>query len=50
MTATVLGSSVKMDAVAHGIRSGLIFLSLAVGGIGLVVTALLAMSGTTKST
>jgi MFS family permease len=49
MTGTVLGSFVKMEAVAHGIRSGLIFLSLAVGVIGLVVTALLAVSGTAKS-
>jgi len=42
MTSTVLGSSVKSDAVAHGIQSGLRFLSVIVGGIGLLVTALLA--------
>jgi MFS family permease len=40
-TSTVLGSQVKSDAVTHGIQSGLRFLSLMVGGIGLVVTALL---------
>ncbi len=40
-TSTVLGSSVKSDAVAHGIRSGLRFLSIIVGGLGLLVTALL---------
>src|SRR5215471_3567402 len=39
MTSTVLGSSVKADAVAHGIQSGLRFLSLIVGGVGLLVTA-----------
>ena len=48
MTATVLGSSVKADAVAHGIQSGLRFLSLIVGGAGLLVTALLARSAATK--
>jgi hypothetical protein len=42
-TSTVLGSAVKSDAVAHGIRSGLRFLSLIVGGAGLLVTALLAL-------
>jgi hypothetical protein len=41
MTSTVLGNSVKSDAVAHGIRSGLRFLSIIVGGLGLLVTALL---------
>ena len=40
-TSTVLASSVKSDAVTHGIQSGLRFLSLVVGGIGLLVTALL---------
>jgi MFS family permease len=40
-TSTVLGSFVKTEAVAHGIQSGLRFLSLVVGGVGLVVTALL---------
>jgi MFS family permease len=42
MTSTVLGGSVKSDAVAHGIQSGLRFLSLVVGGLGLLVTVLLA--------
>jgi MFS family permease len=41
LTATVLGGQVKNDAVTHGIQSGLRFLSLIVGSIGLVVTALL---------
>jgi hypothetical protein len=41
-TSAVLGSSVKADAVAHGIRSGLRFLCIFVGGSGLVVTMLLA--------
>jgi MFS family permease len=41
MTSTVLGGFVKMEAVAQGIQSGLRFLSLIVGGIGLLVTALL---------
>jgi hypothetical protein len=41
MTATVLGGSVKSEAVTHGIQSGLRFLSLVVGGVGLVVTTLL---------
>jgi MFS family permease len=48
MTSTVLGSSVKTEAVAHGIQSGLRFLSLIVGGIGLLVTALLARSGAAR--
>jgi MFS family permease len=41
MTSTALGGFVKTEAVAHGIQSGLRFLSLIVGGFGLVVTALL---------
>jgi hypothetical protein len=45
MTPAVLSGFVKAEAVAHGIRSGLRFLSLGVGGAGLVVTALLARSG-----
>jgi hypothetical protein len=47
-TSTVLGGSVKTEAVAHGIQSGLRFLSLVVGGIGLLVTAMLAGSGAPK--
>jgi MFS family permease len=41
ITSATLGSSVKAEAAAHGIRSGLRFLSLIVGGFGLVVTSLL---------
>jgi hypothetical protein len=48
MTATVLGGSVKSEAVAEGIQRGLRFLSLIVGGVGLLVTALLARSRTSK--
>jgi hypothetical protein len=48
MTATVLGGSVKSEAVAEGIQRGLRFLSLIVGGVGLLVTALLAGSRTSK--
>jgi MFS family permease len=44
MTSTVLGGYVKTEAVAHGIQSGLRFLSLVVGGLGLVVTTLLFLS------
>src|SRR5262245_19603945 len=48
LTSTVLGSSVKTEAVAHGIQSGLRFLSLIVGGFGLLVTTLLARSGVAR--
>src|SRR5262249_52541432 len=44
LTSTVLGSSVKTEAVAHGIQSGLRFLSLIVAGFGLLVTTLLFFS------
>jgi MFS family permease len=44
MTSTVLGGFAKVEAVAHGIQSGLRFLSLFVGGFGLLVTVLLARS------
>jgi hypothetical protein len=47
-TSTVLGGFVKEEAVTQGIQSGLRFLSLAVGGIGLLVTALLAQSDIAK--
>jgi hypothetical protein len=40
MNSTVLGNSVKADAVAHGIQSGSRFLSLIVGRFGLVITSL----------
>ena len=46
--ATVLGGFVKIEAVAHGIQSGLRFLSLIVAGIGLLATALLASSGAAR--
>jgi MFS family permease len=44
MTATVLGGSVKGEAVAQGIQSGLRFLSVVVGAVGLLVTGLLGRS------
>jgi MFS family permease len=47
-TSTVLGGFVKVEAVAHGIQSGLRFLSLVVGVVGLLVTALLAYGGGAK--
>jgi len=50
MASTVLGGFVRAEAVAHGIQSGLRFLSLMVGGIGLLVTALLARSGAASPT
>jgi hypothetical protein len=48
MASTVLGGFVRVEAVAHGIQSGLRFLSLIVGGVGLLVTALLARSGAAR--
>ncbi len=42
MSATVVGGFVKTEAVAEGIQRGLQLLSLAIGGIGLLVTGLLA--------
>jgi MFS family permease len=48
MASGVLGGSVRAEAVAHGIQSGLRFLSLIVGGIGLLVTALLARGGAAR--
>ena len=44
LTSTVLGGFVKTEAAAHGIQSGLRFLSLTVGSVGLLITALLAAS------
>ncbi len=41
VASTVLGTFVAKEAVAHGIQSGFHFLSLTVGSIGLLVTALL---------
>jgi hypothetical protein len=49
MASTVLGGFVKTEAIAHGIQSGLRFLCLIVGGVGLLVTALLAWSATARS-
>ncbi len=46
MTSTVLGALVKEQAAAHGIQSGLSFLSLIVGSIGLLITGLLMRSRT----
>lgn len=45
MASTVLGDFARAEARAHGIRRGLRLLSLLVAGIGLLVTALLARSG-----
>jgi MFS family permease len=42
ITSAQLGGFVKTEAVAHGIQSGLRFLSIVGGGAGLLVTALLA--------
>jgi MFS family permease len=49
-TSTVLGTFTTKEAVAHGIQSGLRFLSLVVGGFGLLVTALLARSKVARPT
>jgi MFS family permease len=46
---TVLGGFVQTEAAARGIQSGLRFLSLIVGGVGLPVTALLAQSAAAKN-
>src|SRR5262249_48092090 len=40
----VLGGFVRVEATAFGIQTGLRFLSLTVGGIGLLVTILLMLS------
>jgi hypothetical protein len=42
MASTVLGGFARVEAAAQGVQSGLRFLSLVVGGVGLLVTALLA--------
>jgi MFS family permease len=47
-TSTVLGSAVKNQAVVHGIQSGLRFLSLVIGSLGVLVTALLAFGRAPK--
>ena len=46
MTSTVFGATVKQQAAAHGIQSGLRFLSLTVGSMGLLVAGLLMRSRT----
>jgi hypothetical protein len=43
-TSTALGAFVQKEALAHGIQSGFRFLSLVVGGLGLLVTLLLFLS------
>lgn len=48
MTSTVMGTFVHEEAAARGIQSGLRFLSLFVGGAGLLVTALLIRSDVAK--
>jgi hypothetical protein len=48
MASTVLGGFAKVEAAAHGIQSGLRFLSLTVGVLGLLVTALLARSSAAR--
>jgi MFS family permease len=49
LTGAVLGGQVKADAVTHGIQSGLRYLSIVVGGLGLVITGLLMQYQRTKS-
>jgi MFS family permease len=49
MASTVLGGFVRTEASARGIESGLRFLSLIIGGVGIVVTVLLATSRATIS-
>ncbi|MDB5339034.1 MAG: putative transrane efflux protein [Planctomycetaceae bacterium] len=49
MTSTVLGAFAKVESVAHGIQSGLRFLSLVVGGLGLLVTFLLVRGTAAKA-
>jgi hypothetical protein len=44
LTSTVIGGAVKTAAVTHGIQSAFRFLSLIIGGVGLLVTILLARS------
>src|SRR5262249_30998908 len=43
MASTVLGGFVRVEASARGIQFGLRFLSLVIGGFGLMATALLAL-------
>jgi hypothetical protein len=48
MASTVLGGFVWVEAAACGIRRGWRFLSPIVGGIGLLVTALLVSGGAAR--
>jgi MFS transporter, DHA2 family, multidrug resistance protein len=48
MSSTVVGGFVKLEAVSEGIQRGLQLLSLCIGGIGLVVTGLLAWPSRSK--
>jgi hypothetical protein len=50
MASAVLGGSARAEAAAHGIQSGLRFLSLTVGSLGLLVTALLTWRRTGPTT
>jgi MFS family permease len=50
MASMVLGGFARVEAAAHGIQSGLRFLSLMVGSLGLLVTALLARRGPSPTT
>jgi hypothetical protein len=45
MTSTVLGNFARSEEAAQGIQTGLPFLSVIVGGVGLLVTALLVLGG-----
>src|SRR5262245_36951866 len=49
MASGVLGGLVRVEAAAVGIQTGLRFLSLIVGGIGLLLTILLASHSTPRS-
>ncbi len=48
MASTVLGGVVKVEAAAQGIQIGMRFLSVMVGGLGLLVTILLIHRGATR--
>jgi MFS family permease len=48
MASTVIGTFAHVEAAAQGIQYGLRFLSVVVGGVGLLVTVLLARSGTAR--
>jgi hypothetical protein len=44
LISTELGTFVKLESVAQGIQNGFRFLSLFVGGAGLLIAALFAIS------